>query len=111
MQGEEISMEINYNLNGSIATYLVLIQNLGLHFHNVMKRQSFDEILLVSWCLVSSQFLLACVFSFALLLTHLLDFFCPKFLATKKVQVGKDQEKAQPENDSHSKIRGGKKPN
>ena len=30
---------------------------------------------------------------------------------TKKVQVGKDQEKAQSEKDSHSKYRGGKKPN
>ena len=29
----------------------------------------------------------------------------------EKVQVGKDQEKAQSEKDSHSKIRGGKKPN
>ena len=29
----------------------------------------------------------------------------------KKVQAGKDQEKAQPEKDSHSKNRGGKKPN
>ena len=29
----------------------------------------------------------------------------------KKVQVGKDQEKAQSENDSHSKNRGGKKTN
>ena len=29
----------------------------------------------------------------------------------KKVQVGKDQEKVQPEKDSHSKNRGGKKPN
>ena len=29
----------------------------------------------------------------------------------KEVQVGKDQEKAQSENDSHSKIRGGKKTN
>ena len=29
----------------------------------------------------------------------------------KKVQVGKDQEKAQSEKDSHSKHRGGKKPN
>ena len=29
----------------------------------------------------------------------------------KKVQVGKDQEKAQSERDSHSKNRGGKKPN
>ena len=28
----------------------------------------------------------------------------------KKVQVGKDQEKAQSEKDSHSKNRGGKKP-
>ena len=28
-----------------------------------------------------------------------------------KVQVGKDQEKAQSERDSHSKSRGGKKPN
>ena len=29
---------------------------------------------------------------------------------SKKVQVGKDQEKAQSEKDSHSKNRGGKKP-
>ena len=29
----------------------------------------------------------------------------------KKAQVGKDQEKAQSEKDSHSKNRGGKKPN
>ena len=29
----------------------------------------------------------------------------------KKVQVGKDQEKAQSERDSHSKNRDGKKPN
>ena len=29
----------------------------------------------------------------------------------KKVHVGKDQEKAQSEKDSHSKNRGGKKPN
>ena len=28
-----------------------------------------------------------------------------------KIQVGKDQEKAQSEKDSHSKNRGGKKPN
>ena len=32
-------------------------------------------------------------------------------LVGKKVQVGKDQEKAQSEKDSHSKNRGGKKPN
>ena len=32
-------------------------------------------------------------------------------LASTKVQVGKDQEKAQSERDSHSKNRGGKKPN
>ena len=32
-------------------------------------------------------------------------------ISTKKVQVGKDQEKAQSEKDSHSKNRGGKKPN
>ena len=34
-----------------------------------------------------------------------------KLLHSKKVQVGKDQEKAQSEKDSHSKNRGGKKPN
>ena len=33
------------------------------------------------------------------------------FFSVKKVQVGKDQEKAQSEKDSHSKNRGGKKPN
>ena len=32
-------------------------------------------------------------------------------LMSKKVQVGKDQEKAQSEKDSHSKHQGGKKPN
>ena len=32
-------------------------------------------------------------------------------LEKKKVQVGKDQEKAQSEKDSHSKNRGGKKTN
>ena len=32
-------------------------------------------------------------------------------VSRKKVQVGKDQEKAQSEKDSHSKNRGGKKPN
>ena len=32
-------------------------------------------------------------------------------LVGTKVQVGKDQEKAQSEKDSHSKNRGGKKPN
>ena len=32
-------------------------------------------------------------------------------LPVKKLQVGKDQEKAQSEKDSHSKNRGGKKPN
>ena len=30
---------------------------------------------------------------------------------SKKVQVGKDQEKAQSEKDSHSKNQGGEKPN
>ena len=33
------------------------------------------------------------------------------FFFKKKVQVGKDQEKAQSEKDSHSKNQGGKKPN
>ena len=35
----------------------------------------------------------------------------PKDALHEKVQVGKDQEKAQSEKDSHSKNRGGKKPN
>ena len=34
-----------------------------------------------------------------------------KMHSFKKVQVGKDQEKTQSEKDSHSKNRGGKKPN
>ena len=34
-----------------------------------------------------------------------------KITKNEKVQVGKDQEKAQSERDSHSKNRGGKKPN
>ena len=33
------------------------------------------------------------------------------YIVDKKIQVGKDQEKAQSEKDSHSKNRGGKKPN
>ena len=33
------------------------------------------------------------------------------YAKAKKVQVGKDQEKAQSEKDAHSKNRGGKKPN
>ena len=41
---------------------------------------------------------------------HQLIFF-PFQNNVKKVQVGKDQEKAQSEKDSHSKNRGGKKPN
>ena len=40
-----------------------------------------------------------------LVLSQMGDCFC------RKVQVGKDQEKAQSEKDSHSKNRGGKKPN
>ena len=36
---------------------------------------------------------------------------CENLNIHKKVQVGKDQEKAQSEKDSHSKNRGGKKPN
>ena len=36
---------------------------------------------------------------------------CENPLQCKKVQVGKDQEKAQSEKDSHSKNRGGKKTN
>ena len=38
---------------------------------------------------------------------------CNKLIISenKRVQVGKDQEKAQSERDSHSKNRGGKKPN
>ena len=35
----------------------------------------------------------------------------PLLKMDRKVQVGKDQEKAQSERDSHSKNRGGKKPN
>ena len=34
-----------------------------------------------------------------------------RFKIKKNIQVGKDQEKAQSEKDSHSKNRGGKKPN
>ena len=33
------------------------------------------------------------------------------YINHEKAQVGKDQEKAQSEKDSHSKNRGGKKPN
>ena len=36
---------------------------------------------------------------------------CGLYTDSRKVQVGKDQEKAQSERDSHSKNRGGKKTN
>ena len=40
------------------------------------------------------------------------NLFLDELLATaEELQVGKDQEKAQSEKDSHSKNRGGKKPN
>ena len=46
------------------------------------------------------------LFFFQTFVKHLaILFYC------RKVQVGKDQEKAQSEKDSHSKNRGGKKPN
>ena len=41
---------------------------------------------------------------------HSKIFFSETVKGIKKVQVGKDQEKAQSEKDSHSKNRGGKKP-
>ena len=40
---------------------------------------------------------------------NIVDYF--PHLCNKKVQVGKDQEKAQSDKDSHSKTRSGKKPN
>ena len=40
---------------------------------------------------------------------HYIDVPYIPYLPSKKVQVGKDQEKAQSERDSHSKNRGGKK--
>ena len=43
--------------------------------------------------------------------TKLLDQHLQSQILHEKVQVGKDQEKAQSEKDSHSKNRGGKKPN
>ena len=44
-------------------------------------------------------------------MTQLLELMSELEGLSKKVQVGKDQEKAQSEKDSHSKNRGGKKPN
>ena len=43
--------------------------------------------------------------------TRIMRWTLPYNIAFKKVQVGKDQEKAQSEKDSHSKNRGGKKTN
>ena len=42
-------------------------------------------------------------------MTRLIMFECVYVQNNKKVQVGKDQKKAQSEKDSHSKNRGGKK--
>ena len=42
---------------------------------------------------------------------EMVEKYIKKLNASKKEQVGKDQEKAQSEKDSHSKNRGGKKPN
>ena len=50
-------------------------------------------------------------FVFARRIVQFLYFFNPKFITFKKVQVGKDQEKAQSEKVSHSKNRGGEKTN
>ena len=47
--------------------------------------------------------------------SRMCDYYCVRFMrpifitTDQKVQVGKDQEKAQSEKDSHSKNRGGKK--
>ena len=52
--------------------------------------------------------------NFPLLLKFVPYIFCESLLSnigSKKIQVGKDQGKAQSEKDSHSKNRGGKKPN
>ena len=43
--------------------------------------------------------------------SHMSLWLAYRFGIMKRVQVGKDQEKAQSEKDSHSKNRGGKKPN
>ena len=45
------------------------------------------------------------------MMLHLSTDTCSGSPVAKKVQVGKDQEKAQSEKDSHSKNRVGKKPN
>ena len=42
---------------------------------------------------------------------NFIDIYFSKGSRLKKVQEGKDQEKAQSEKDSHSKNQGGKKPN
>ena len=49
------------------------------------------------------------MYFFLLLLTYSLS--VSECFTCKNVQAGKDQEKAQSERDSHSKNRGGKKPN
>ena len=49
-------------------------------------------------------------FFYFMLYVRKCSFFMEKFI-DKMVQVGKDQEKAQSEKDSHSKNRGGKKTN
>ena len=45
------------------------------------------------------------------MIVHVLLKFQRKSMSSKNVQVGKDQEKAQSEKDSHFKNRGGKKLN
>ena len=66
----------------------------------------------ISIAAVTVKLISVSVFSTQIVQTHL--FLNPRlqaFSLFQKVQVGKDQEKAQSEKDSHSKNRGGKKPN
>ena len=68
--------------------------------------QVFDPNILIGHCDLISRFS-----DFALYLDTQLVYFHTFFfqIMSKKVQVGKDQEKSQSEKDSHSKNRGGKK--
>ena len=108
----ELISEFNVGLNGLKAFYMMAFPNQNFMvtwFTNLNEGMVF-------WGFFFVVFLLFSLLFFFFLLPSLIarrwvgrqTLLWPRL---KKVQVGKDQEKAQSEKDSHSKNRGGKKPN
>ena len=104
----ELKKDIRYSLE-----VLVSADRIKLHINlNIHEKRNLESKQWVNYTIIDSALNLLS-YQFPELqglqscqLAHQLD-----FDRHKKVQVGKDQEKAQSEKDSHSKNRGGKKPN